>query len=103
MNKSAGPDLPPYAVSQRIAAKAQRARIMGSAALDICHVACGKADGYFEAGIYLWDIAAGDLIVRQAGGKTEPLIKPNKNHRLQFLATNGHIHAELKKLVQERS
>ncbi|XP_015607059.1 inositol monophosphatase 1 [Cephus cinctus] len=43
-------------------------RALGSAALDMCMVALGGADGHFEFGIHAWDIAAGDLIVREAGG-----------------------------------
>ena len=45
-------------------------RMIGSAALSMCLVACGKSDGYFEYGIHCWDIAAGDVIVREAGGVT---------------------------------
>ncbi len=47
----------------------QDIRISGSAALDLAYVACGRADAYFEAGIKPWDIAAGALMVREAGGK----------------------------------
>lgn len=43
-------------------------RAQGSAALDLCGVACGEADAYAEYGIHVWDIAAGILIVNEAGG-----------------------------------
>ncbi|MGN0893560.1 MAG: inositol-1-monophosphatase [Succinivibrio sp.] len=43
-------------------------RRSGSASLDLCYVACGRLDGYLEQGLKLWDFAAGDLIVREAGG-----------------------------------
>lgn len=43
-------------------------RALGSAALDMAMVACGAADAYFEYGIHIWDIAAGELIVTEAGG-----------------------------------
>lgn len=43
-------------------------RSAGSAALNMAHVAMGGVDGYFEFGIHAWDMAAGDLIVREAGG-----------------------------------
>jgi len=43
-------------------------RSLGSAALNMCHVASGGADGYFESGIHCWDMAAGDVIIREAGG-----------------------------------
>lgn len=48
---------------------AEDVRRTGSAALDLAYVACGRADGYFEAGLQPWDIAAGVLLVREAGGR----------------------------------
>ena len=45
-----------------------RIRAQGSAALNMCAVATGRADAFWEFGIHAWDIAAGDLIVREAGG-----------------------------------
>lgn len=47
-----------------------RIRSIGSAALSMCMVAMGAADAYFEYGIHCWDVAAGDIIVREAGGVT---------------------------------
>ncbi|MBD9534597.1 inositol monophosphatase [Stenotrophomonas sp. ATCM1_4] len=49
--------------------QAEDVRRVGSAALDLAYVACGRADAYFEAGVKAWDIAAGVLLVREAGGK----------------------------------
>lgn len=49
--------------------EAEDIRRTGSAALDLAYVACGRADAYFEAGVKPWDIAAGILLVREAGGK----------------------------------
>lgn len=49
--------------------QAEDIRRTGSAALDLAYVACGRADAYFEAGVKAWDIAAGVLLVREAGGK----------------------------------
>lgn len=48
--------------------QAEDIRRSGSAALDLAYVACGRADAYFEAGIKVWDVAAGMLLVREAGG-----------------------------------
>jgi len=48
---------------------AEDVRRTGSAALDLAYVACGRVDGYFEAGVQPWDIAAGVLLVRESGGK----------------------------------
>ena len=49
--------------------QAEDVRRTGSAALDLAYVACGRFDGYFEAGVQPWDIAAGVLLVREAGGR----------------------------------
>jgi myo-inositol-1(or 4)-monophosphatase len=48
---------------------AKKCRMMGSAALDIAYVSCGRLDAYIESTISLWDIAAGMLLVRNAGGR----------------------------------
>ncbi|XP_071443925.1 inositol monophosphatase 1 [Hetaerina americana] len=53
---------------QRLVPQVHGLRSLGSAALDMAMVACGGADVYLEAGIHAWDVAAGDLIVREAGG-----------------------------------
>lgn len=84
----------------RIADKAQRTRVVGSAALDMCQVAAGRAEAYFEAGVYWWDVAAAGLIVRQAGGQAETLARLDAPHRQAFLASNGRVHDELKSLLQ---
>lgn len=87
-------------VFRAIADSAQKARVMGVAALDMCRVAAGQADAYFEAGIFTWDVAAAALIVEQAGGRTEILGNPAPHHLL-FLASNGLIHEELGHLIRE--
>ena len=94
--------LHPYTaqVVEAISHQVQKVRIMGSAAVDICHVACGKAEGYVETGIYLWDIAAAGLIAGRAGAKTEVLEKLG-DIRLRYLCTNGLIHEPLKKTVMD--
>lgn len=48
-----------------------RVRFVGSVALDLCLVACGAVDTFYMCGMHCWDIAAGDLIVREAGGCTQ--------------------------------
>ncbi len=82
-----------------ISENVQKARVIGAAALDMCRVAAGQSDGYFEGGIYTWDVAAAGLIVELAGGRVEILAEPSP-HRLIFMATNGHIHDELKTLIK---
>ena len=81
------------------ARRARKARILGSAALDLCLVARGHADGYFENGVYLWDTAAGALIVEQAGGRVE-VLRETPPHRQMVVATNGRVHGEMKRLVR---
>jgi len=77
---------------------AQRPRVFGAAALDICMVARGSADGYFEPGIFIWDIAAGDLILRRAGGVSE-VLKEHGGNRMAYLATNGLIHTPFREIL----
>ena len=84
----------PFRFFHSIAEQVQRPRISGSAALDICQVAAGHAEGYFEPKIYIWDIAAAGLILEQAGGKIEPMWH-RAGHSMACLATNGKIHAPL--------
>ena len=85
------PDDRGYRFMERITNMAQRPRIMGAAALDICLVADGKADAWFEPGIYLWDIAAAGIILERAGGVIE-ILKEHGAWRLAALATNGPLH-----------
>ncbi|MSQ31208.1 MAG: inositol monophosphatase [Dehalococcoidia bacterium] len=60
-------------VVQHVLPRVADIRRSGSAALDLCWVACGRLDAYFERGIQPWDICAADLIVREAGGRSETL------------------------------
>ncbi|NQT93908.1 MAG: inositol monophosphatase [Lentisphaerae bacterium] len=91
-------DVPGPALLDAITRSVQRPRVIGSAALDICRVASGQAEGYFEAGIYPWDAAAGCLIVEQAGGRAEILLE-REDQRIAVMATNGHVHEALKKVL----
>ena len=73
-------------------------RRVGAAALDLCYVACGRFDGYWEANIEAWDKAAGGLLVTEAGGKTSDYSGgPMTLKGRQNLATNGLIHDEMLK------
>ena len=68
-------------------------RRMGSAAFDLCCVACGRVEAYFEAKLYLYDIAAGVLIVREAGGKATGWQNgPDCLVSGDVIATNGLMH-----------
>jgi myo-inositol-1(or 4)-monophosphatase len=75
-------------------------RRLGSAALDLCFVACGRFAGYWEDRLQPWDTAAGALIVREAGGRTTDFSnQPVETDGREILATNGRIHSDLLKLV----
>jgi len=76
--------------------RCQGIRRNGSAALDLCYVACGRLDGFWELKLKPWDIAAGALIVAEAGGKLSkfsgaPLLIWDN----EILASNGIIHGEM--------
>jgi fructose-1,6-bisphosphatase/inositol monophosphatase family enzyme len=60
-------------VLRRVLPAVRDVRRAGAAALDLCHVACGRLDGYYERGVKPWDWAAGAVIVREAGGVVLPL------------------------------
>ncbi len=76
--------------------QARSVRRDGSAALDLCCVACGRFDGFWELSLNPWDVAAGMLIVREAGGKVTRFDgTPGTIHDRECLATNGRIHEEL--------
>jgi myo-inositol-1(or 4)-monophosphatase len=71
-------------------------RRIGSAAADLCYVASGQADGFWEIGLYPWDSAAGILLVEEAGGKVSRMdAKPYNIYDKQILATNNLIHDEM--------
>ena len=85
--------------------RAQGVRRAGSAALDFAYVACGRFDGYWEMRLSPWDIAAGILIVREAGGTvstydgTEQITDIFAERRV--IASNGHIHNEMIETLKE--
>jgi myo-inositol-1(or 4)-monophosphatase len=65
----------------------------GSAALDLCYVACGRFDAYWELKLHPWDVAAGLLIVEEAGGRTSDLSGgPAKSSGFECVASNGSVH-----------
>ncbi|PAX51221.1 inositol monophosphatase family protein [Brunnivagina elsteri] len=76
----------------------QGVRRSGSASLDLAHVACGRVDGYWERGLSPWDIAAGIIILREAGGMVTAYDNSPLNISSgRILATNGHIHNAVSK------
>ena len=70
---------------------AKKARVTGSAAIDICRVAQGHAEAYTALGIYPWDTAAAALILQQAGGRFE-VVEELQGHRFRAICSNGALH-----------
>jgi len=69
-------------------------RKSGSAALDMAYIACGRYDGYFQKNLNLWDIAAGLILVKEAGGMTNK-IDLNKHNCLKIIASSPDINEKL--------
>jgi len=73
----------------------------GSAALDLCYVAAGRFDGFWELKLHPWDVAAGNLIVDEAGGRTSDLAgRPPSGDGRETLASNGHLHDAMVALLR---
>lgn len=73
--------------------RARAVRRLGSAALDLCYVAAGRFDGFWEGSLRPWDLAAGSLILHEAGGRVTTLDgAPFASRCGNILATNGRIH-----------
>ena len=83
------------------AIRAQAVRRAGSAALDLCYVAAGRFDGFWEMKLAPWDLAAGSLMVSEAGGTVTDFLgkHPGLNGK-HVLATNGRIHRAMLKVVR---
>ena len=76
-------------------------RRAGSAALDLAHVACGRLDGFWEFGLHLWDMAAGCLLIEEAGGRLgDPLGGQNHLTSGNVVAGNPKIYAEMLKRIE---
>ncbi len=80
----------------------QEVRRDGSAALDLCYVAAGRIDGFWELKLKPWDVSAGSLIVREAGGTVSDLSgKRFDIHAEEILASNGRIHQQMVAILQK--
>ena len=84
----------------RFALESQGVRRTGSAAIDLSYVAAGRIDGFWESGLKPWDIAAGSLLVTEAGGTiTDFLGNPFSVQGTQTLASNGLIHQAMREVI----
>ena len=93
----------PLEIFERFFRKGVPVRRLGSAAIDLCWVAAGRFDGFFEHKLEAWDSAAGYLIVEEAGGKVTDL-QGNKFsvYQHKVLATNGKIHDEMVAVINNK-
>ena len=86
---------------QRVYLSSHDIRRFGCTALELCYIACGRADGQFEFGTKPWDIAAGWLILREAGGEAVSVdgSRPPLDRESAIVATNGSFTEELRALM----
>jgi myo-inositol-1(or 4)-monophosphatase len=82
-------------ILQRMIHRARKCRLLGSAALDMAYVACGRFDAYIEQGISLWDIAAGWLLIETAGGIVDLRPREDMKDKYSVVASNGLIDLKL--------
>jgi myo-inositol-1(or 4)-monophosphatase len=80
---------------QEMVHRARKCRLMGSAALDMAYVACGRFDAYVEQGISLWDVAAGWILVETAGGSVDLRPRTDMKDKYSIVASNGVIDLRL--------
>jgi myo-inositol-1(or 4)-monophosphatase len=82
--------------------KARAVRRLGSAAIDLCYVAAGRMDGFWETDLKAWDIAGGALIVAEAGGTvTDTDGRPFVSRGGHVLASNPHLHGPMVEVIRE--
>ena len=102
----------PYDVHQRVdeivglfaafVGQAQAVRRLGSAAIDLCYVAAGRMDGFWESDLKAWDIAGGALIVEQAGGRvTDMAGAPFSSRAGRVLASNTLLHDAMLAVIRD--
>ena len=86
-----------------VSKKVSNVRKFGSAALDMAYVACGRFDGYWQRELNYWDVAAGIVIVKEAGGFVD-FFEEDDNFPLKknIIATNSLIHKELRDLIDKK-
>ena len=80
---------------------ARAVRRLGSAALDLCYVACGRFDGFWEQYLKPWDVAAGALVVAEAGGRVTGMDgRPFEATSGHLIASNGHVHDAMTRVIR---
>jgi len=84
-----------FPLFQAMIHRVRKCRVLGSAALDMAYVACGRFDAYIETGISLWDIAAGWLLVENAGGTVDLRPLEHMKDKYSIVASNGIVDLKL--------
>ncbi len=94
----------PIKVFEKLILEGLPIRRLGSAAIDLCWVACGRFDGFWEYNLQAWDVAAGYLMVQEAGGiVTDFDGAPANAFTKQTLATNGLIHEAMLGVIKRKT
>ena len=92
-----------YDIFKEFYNRIQGIRRLGAASLDLCFVAMGRFDGYYEFNLLPWDICAGELIVRESGGKISDWDGSKiVNMGQRILATNGLIHQQMIEVLSQK-
>jgi len=82
--------------------RARAVRRLGSAALDLCYVAAGRFEGFWEQHLKPWDVAAGALIVEEAGGRITGMDgSPFDPAAAHLVASNGHVHTQMLDVIRD--
>ena len=82
--------------------RARAVRRLGSAALDLCYVACGRFEGFWEQHLKPWDVSAGALIAAEAGGRVTGMDgSPFDPVAAHLVASNGHVHEQMLTVIRE--
>ena len=86
----------------RFVGRARAVRRLGSAAIDLCYIAAGRMDGFWERDLKPWDIAGGALIVAEAGGRVTNMDgRPFASRGRDVLATNGLLHDDMLRVIAD--
>lgn len=94
----------PIKVFERVVLSGLPVRRLGSAAIDLCWVACGRFDGFWEYNLSSWDVAAGYLIVEEAGGRITNFAGDKYDvFDKETLATNSILHEDMLKLIKNEN
>lgn len=92
----------PIRVFEKLVKSGLPVRRLGSAALDLCYVASGRFDGFWEFSLNAWDTAAGFLMVEEAGGKVTDFANERYSpYQKELLATNGGIHEKMLETINQ--